>query len=52
MLMLRASQNTTFTRTNPNLLEQKQPKINLKAHFFKNWLDRFYDRGAQHMCEE
>jgi hypothetical protein len=36
--MLQASRNTTFTRTNLNLLQQKQPKINLKAHFFKNWL--------------
>ena len=38
MLMLQASQNTTFTRNNLNLLQQKQPKISLKAHFFKNWL--------------
>jgi hypothetical protein len=40
MLMLKASQNTSFTHNNLNPLEQKQPKINLKAHFFKNWLAR------------
>jgi hypothetical protein len=38
--MLQASQNSTSSRNNLNLLEQKQPKINLKVHFFKNWLAR------------
>jgi hypothetical protein len=46
MIMLKASQNTSFTHNNLNPLEQKQPKINLKAHFFKNWLARKLGRWS------
>jgi hypothetical protein len=39
-----ASQNTSLTCKNLGLLQQKQPKISLKAHFFKNWFARKLDR--------